>query len=913
MPIDFRMERNGLGTILLIALFQLLSLHAAEPAADNPQQPSPKDSPRDLLQSKVASPDPACRGWGLGGSSYGACSGSVFANSGSKPLTFGPDTLPPNSVVIEPPKSGYMAHAVAIGWRSPIDGKVSVKARLARASEKPRGGHVTWAILAAGKPLKDRQLAAGEIGEEASCEIPVSTDAERLATVQVVKGDCLQLQVSMLIRDWQTPMMLVEWEISEVGGAGRKWDLAKDVCPDMQAGNPHADSLGNPAVWYFSTPAEWFPPENSLTAQAPDAGPSAGKWSVATDDTKVTVGATTNGQLCLYELSNPADGWNWTDKPSVVDLPGKAKVKDVDRDLHWKFKDGKVDKTDGQKLTIHFVNESPALELQSVWWARPGRGPVRHTISIANHSDDPVTFHEQPSVQIDIAGKVEDGALSMMTISTDGPGCDPVGVYRNSMEPGFYRRIYTDPIDAQFIPYALFAAGGKHGVYVGVEWSYCRIAAALPEDRKLGGARIRGGVHPEFSLAVAPGETFEVPSGLIGTYKGDSDDAGNSLRKYLFNYNMPEIVRKDTGYPKVQWNAFGATGEHPGAWSCVEKKYYPLIDDIRQWGFEEVMIDIGWWGPNFDAHPVKWPSGMAKAAEYTHQAGMRFGLYMNQTANMATPEGRASRMKLVHRLFEEYHADLWRTDLTGGPVVEPKYESVKGFYLMLDQLNRDIPNFQWENCGNGGRIKDFGAMKRAVKIFMSDEAGASGVRKAFYDGSFVFPPAQLMGCLGSGRGKYHPVPVGPASMKFDFRSMSMGAPEWFLDSPSGSNGDAPWTDEEKSAVKAAVATYKTKIRPLVRNADLYHILPRPDWRHWDGIQYYDPATAKGVVYIFKPAAGTDAMTIKLRGVDPDKTYRVTFEDGSNPAVEKTGSELANGIEVVLKGAPVSELLFLEAK
>jgi len=148
-------------------------------------------------------------------------------------------------------------------------------------------------------------------------------------------------------------------------------------------------------------------------------------------------------------------------------------------------------------------------------------------------------------------------------------------------------------------------------------------------------------------------------------------------------------------------------------------------------------------------------------------------------------------------------------------------------------------------------------------------------------------------------------------MKFAFRTMSLGAPEWFIDAPNGGNGSAPWTDEEKAAVKAAVATYKARIRPLVRSADLYHILPRPDGRNWDGIQYYDPSTKRGVVYLFKPAAGTDTMNIQLRGVEATTRYRVTFEDGTNPAVERSGEELAKGLDVMLKGAPVSELLFLE--
>jgi hypothetical protein len=59
----------------------------------------------------------------------------------------------------------------------------------------------------------------------------------------------------------------------------------------------------------------------------------------------------------------------------------------------------------------------------------------------------------------------------------------------------------------------------------------------------------------------------------------------------------------------------------------------------------------------------------------------------------------------------------------------------------------------------------------------------------------------------------------------------MGAPEWFLDAPNGGNGTEPWTQKEKGTLKTCVDTYKTRIRPLQREADLYHIFPRPDGRN----------------------------------------------------------------------------------
>ncbi len=150
-------------------------------------------------------------------------------------------------------------------------------------------------------------------------------------------------------------------------------------------------------------------------------------------------------------------------------------------------------------------------------------------------------------------------------------------------------------------------------------------------------------------------------------------------------------------------------------------------------------------------------------------------------------------------------------------------------------------------------------------------------------------------------------------MRYAFRSMAMGAPEWFIDAPNGGNGSEPWTQQEKDAVKACAETYKARLRPLVRAGDLYHVLPRPDGRKWDGVEYYDPLAGKGVVYLFKPSAEPAAETIRLKGLDARQQYRVTFEDGTQPPSLRSGAELMDpGLRVTLEGAEVSELVFFEA-
>jgi len=640
----------------------------------------------------------------------------------------------------------------------------------------------------------------------------------------------------------------------------------------------------------------------------PAAGALAKSWTLATDDTRLTLGVTAEGEMVLGELSCPVVGWNWIANPVAFGFWSRAEVAGQSKTLQWRFVDAAVEESSGRKLTLRFACDEPAMEITSQWQARTGRGPVHHSMRIQNRSTQSVTIGEQPTFDLDLAG-----AAAMWCFHSDGLTPDPVGVYRHSLtadQPGRRYTVHTAPT-GDFIPYMVLEASQRHGIYMGLEWSFCRIEAVKLASGASPSLRVRAGNVADLRMVLAPGEALEVRPGFVGAYCGDLDDAGNGLRRWLLRYCVPDVLRKDPGYPKVQWNAFGATGKKPGSWDPVEKKFYPLIDDIAPLGFEEVMIDVGWWqGNEPDSDQADWPSGMRKAADYAHEKGLRFGLYWTDPLDMANPTTRRQRADRIRRLFREYNADMWRSDCTRGPVIGSSYAATLGFYKMVDALAKEIPGFQWENCSGGGRIKDYGAMRRAVKIFNSDTYSALHVRQAFYDSAYAFHPIQIEGHLGSVDGRYRP--RGVAGIRYAFRSTSMGAPEWFLDAPNGGNGSEPWTQQEKDALKACVDTYKTKIRPLVRKADLYHIFPRPDGRRRDGIEYYDPADGKGVVYVFQPSNGTATEPIRFKGLDSKRMYRVSFEDGTHPSSVKSAAELMDkGLQVRLKGKEASELVFFE--
>jgi len=645
-------------------------------------------------------------------------------------------------------------------------------------------------------------------------------------------------------------------------------------------------------------------------------------WMLTTDDTQLTVGVTADHKLCLFELKSLGTGWNWTASPSAFPLLERVDMAGIRYRTDWVYQDGTIDRGDGTKVTLRFTNRHPALELQSVWHARSGPGPVRHTMFIRNGAEQSVTIFEQESLALHATGP--DNQTSVWYINDDGSLPDSTGVYHDLLTPT-YRKILRVSEQQDWIPFVAVDADDAHGVYLGWEWSIGRLT--LAGDPAGSGVFLQAGNRGDFQTELASGEKFEVPPAFLGAYTGDLDDAANRLHKYLLNHSMPAALKNDATYPKVEWNAFAATGKSQGSWDSVESKYYPLIDQIAPLGFEEVVLDVGWWQGDTTNQPhppvgdsVDWAKGMLAARNHANAAGMRFGLYWNCNPPMTTPEGMQHRRDDVQYLFEQFRVDFYRSDSTDGNILQTGgygpgtsahsardvgYWQTKGYYEVLDSLYADIPAFSYENCSSGGRIKDYGILRRCFKVQNQDRYYPLDARQSFYDASYPLHPMQLAALCGSW------AEWQAAGSVYEFRSSAMGAAYWHPDAPHSGNGGPVWSEQQKAAIKRAVTTYKTKLRPLIRDADLYHIFPRPDGKHWDGIEYYDPEAKKGVVYIFKPAAQPDTMTVRLRGIEPDMRYRVTFEDGSNPTVDKRGHELIGGMEVTLQGERRSELMFFE--
>jgi hypothetical protein len=191
---------------------------------------------------------------------------TVNTNADAKTLlTF---TLLPKSVAIHPgPTTG-----VAVSWKSPISGTVSVSGRVSDAD--PAGGDgIAWSLVHK-RHAGASELASGMFENGGSQTFANGTGAEKLAGVAVKAGESIQLRV--LPRASHTcDTTTVEIAVAEAGG--RTWSLSADLLADPVAANPHPDRSGTPGVWHFQDMASSRPGP----APPPEVTAALGKWEKA--------------------------------------------------------------------------------------------------------------------------------------------------------------------------------------------------------------------------------------------------------------------------------------------------------------------------------------------------------------------------------------------------------------------------------------------------------------------------------------------------------------------------------------------------------------------------------------------------------------------------------------------------------
>jgi alpha-galactosidase len=657
--------------------------------------------------------------------------------------------------------------------------------------------------------------------------------------------------------------------------------------------------------------------------------------------------------------------------PSFVELGG-ARLP-----LTWRLVPHSA-KIDARHVTFVYESKEPHLRLSWQWTVRAAFGPIEHSIEVENLDSREVWMPVTDTLSLDwqISSTiplhhlyVEKGAGEPTSAGTH---VDPAGQgYRWTG----WSTTYAHDVPGrgrEIIPYeAVFLSSANHpGWYAGIEFSG---RTRITLDRTVGDLRSQLGLDPQPDPALArltPGGLFESPLVFLGAFAGGPDGAGNQLRPWVRQVLGSPHSWADTRYPLTVNNSWGA------GMQIDEAIANRMIADAAELGLEMFHLDAGWfrgvgdWYPN----PKNFPHGLASLADDAHRRGMRFGLWVDwsqagldtapgalnlrnptvsdwlvadvgpdwkpqefkgQTIDLGVPAAHDYAAREVNRIVNDYHLDMLEHDgyvvaqgctrddhlhappdplhmsiqhLDGSDLVlssnatDVSYHAVRSYYNIYEHLRRQHPGLLLEICNDGGRMIDFGSAAHGDYFSITDSYDPLSNRRAFYDTSFVLPAAML-----ETYEQKWPTPH-LENFLYELRSGMMG---WF----TVMQDTNAWTAEQHAAARQAIRFYKTNLRPLIRQAELFHISPRPDGVHWDGMEYWDPAQHRGIVFAFR-GSGNDESEHRfvLAGLDPQQHYHLHFEDGSSPDTELTGQRLmSTGLAVLLPRPLSSELISLTAK
>jgi len=675
----------------------------------------------------------------------------------------------------------------------------------------------------------------------------------------------------------------------------------------------------------------------------------------------------------LISLTGPS-GFKWHNQTQEF-LPPQVNVDGAPVSVLWHLKP-ELGSTDAKHTVFVYESEPLHLRLRWEWEARAESGPFEHRITVENRGDkeiwlpliDSLRLNWQVPVNAELNNfSVEKGAD---TPSNQGTHIEPVAdgyqwLGRSST--------YAHPIEGEgreIIPIEIvYAPSNSHaGWYAGIEFSG-RMRITLHRSGTNLDSRL--GLNDEwgpFETKLDPGATFTTPTVFLGAFTGAPDDAGNQLRPWVRAVLGNPLTWKNPQYPFMVNNSWGS------GMQVDEALALRMIADSRELGLEMFHLDAGWfrgvgdWYPD----PKKFPHGLAFIADEAHRQGLRFGIWVDwsqagldtapgalnardpkvrnwliddvpsdwkpeefkgQPIDLGVPAAHDYAANEVKRIVENYHLDMLEHDgylvaegctrddhphappnrstlrLThdsgfefalGSNSTDVSYHAVRAYYDIYERLRREHPGLLFEICNDGGRMMDFGSAAHGDYFSITDTYDPLSNRRAFFDTSYVLPPAMLESYI-----EKWPAPrLG--NFLYMVRSGMMGWMSIMLDTTA-------WSPAEHEAARRAFILYKEKLRPLIRDAHLYHVSDRPDGVRWDAMEYWDPARKQGVVYAFRGTVPDQPEhRFVLAGLDPHQRYRLHFEDGSSPDREAAGAELrSSGLRVRLNQPLSSELIFIE--
>jgi alpha-galactosidase len=449
---------------------------------------------------------------------------------------------------------------------------------------------------------------------------------------------------------------------------------------------------------------------------------------------------------------------------------------------------------------------------------------------------------------------------------------------------------------------------------------------------------------------IEAGETIRTPETHLLIMHADLDHVVQALHDHVRHEVMPPQI-SGREY-QVEANHRGYIVDHE-----TEAGMKREVDLAAEVGAELFMIDAGWYGPEpnrwaqnvGDWYPGAWlPNDITPVREYARKKGMLFGLWVEiegigsasklrkqhpdwmlrrdgelvangRQVDVAKPEVAAWMESEIARLIQKYDLDMFRIDynstvneggnqLKDGFVESTMWRHVENLYAMFDRLRAHFPHVIFQNCAGGGGRLDFGMLRRFHNTELSDWMRAPRGLKILNGMTWILPPEILLRTFGTEVGDHGT----DGDLDLQLRTVMMSRPIFRGLSPTLED----FNPLLRERIRRSVDLYKRTVRPIMVGSRVYHhtpltplLAPSP----WVVLEYASPDSQRSVATLYRTSGGGPDSTFvfRPRGLDPNRTYQVTFCNREQTAALPGWQLIRDGIAVRLEDNLTSEMLLFE--
>ena len=401
-----------------------------------------------------------------------------------------------------------------------------------------------------------------------------------------------------------------------------------------------------------------------------------------------------------------------------------------------------------------------------------------------------------------------------------------------------------------------------------------------------------------------------------------------------------------------------------GAYFDIDTKVITdMIDDAHDLGLELFVMDDGWFGSKYPrnddtqglgdwmVNSAKLPEGIAYLSEHAHSKGMKFGIWIEPemvnprselyekhpdwivaeqgrpfheirsqyVLDLSNPAVQDYIVSVFDRIVEEGNVDYVKWDANrhflnpGSNYLKEQsriwLEYANGLYKVLERVREKYPQLMIQACASGGGRVEYGALMYFDEVWASDNSEARCRAKIQYGTNMIYP-AMAVASHVTAVPNGETANVTPLKFRFDMASTARLGMEL---------QPKHMTREELEYSKKAIASYK-EYRDIIEEGDLYRLLS-PYETDYYSLMYVSRDKKRAVVFAFSLEYQSQVREphLRLRGLDPDMSYRIREINPEKPAfwgdgMAFEGDYLRNeGINLNLQKMYSSAVLYLEAE